>query len=67
MQDGAAYQTAKTTEEWLDAQHARIMPGWPRNSPELNPIEMVWAVMKIQLRKQQVETEEEFYKTLCEV
>ena len=67
MQDGAACHTAKTTEEWLDDQHVCVIPGWPPNSPDLNPIEMVWAVMKIQLRKQQVETEEEFNKTLCDV
>ena len=65
MQDGAACHTAKDTEAWLESQHVCVVPGWPANSPDLNPIELIWAIMKVQLRKQKVETEEEFYRTLC--
>ena len=39
MQDGATCHTCSQTIEWI-SQRAVVVPGWPPNSPDLNPIEM---------------------------
>lgn len=56
MQDGAPAHNAKETLDYLSSQKVKVMPGWPPNSPDLNPIEMLWGVLKKQLRKRAIES-----------
>jgi hypothetical protein len=45
VQDGAPCHVSQYSISSL-CNHCLLHPVWPPNSPDLNPIEMVWAVMK---------------------
>ncbi|CAK9796083.1 Transposable element Tcb2 transposase [Anthophora plagiata] len=46
--DNAPSHSAKTVKNWLDAQQFQTI-AWPAQSPDLNPIENVWAYLKMKL------------------
>ena len=48
MQDGASSHSAAATKEWLNSQSDFLL-FWPPNSPDLNPIEMIWGIIKTKL------------------
>ena len=51
MADGAGAYRAKKTKEWHHRNKISILLSWPGYSPDVNPIENCWALMKFQLTK----------------
>ena len=59
MQDGAPSHTSKETENFLK-EICRVIPGWPPNSPDLNPIEMIWSIIRKKLKTMKISTNNKF-------
>lgn len=48
QQDNAGIHTSEHTQEWFET-HGIYVIDWPPHSPDLNPIEVVWALLKREL------------------
>ena len=51
MHDGAPCHTANLVKKWFSNKGIKVM-SWPGNSPDLNPIENAWNLMKNKVFKQ---------------
>lgn len=56
MQDGAPCHTSYPVKEWLDNCAIEYIRDWPANSPDLNPIENLWSIVKKELREKDTST-----------
>lgn len=50
QQDGATYHQTDNVLNFI-FKKARVLNGWPLNSPDLSPIENLWAIMKERLNR----------------
>lgn len=56
QQDGAPCHTAHVVKTWLRESEVEVIPDWPPNSPDISPIENLWAIVKGKLREEDTST-----------
>lgn len=66
QQDGASCHTAKSTMNWLRDNRIEVID-WPSSSPDLNPIENLWGIMKKKLRNDRPTTKDELREKLQKI
>lgn len=54
MQDGAPCHTAKSVKLWLKDCEVNYFDDWPGNSPDINPIENLWSIVKRGLKAKNI-------------
>jgi transposase len=65
MQDGAPCHTSNRTLAQLQEQML-ILPGWPPNSCDLNPIEVLWAIIKRRIQAVGAVSADEFRRIVLD-
>ena len=63
QQDGASSHTAKLTRAFFSEIGLTVLP-WPANSPDLNPIENIWSVLKQNVEKHEIKTKDELIRVV---
>ena len=51
MQDGAKIHTSNYTSYFLKDHNVKVLKKWPPFSPDINPIENVWSMLKKKLKE----------------
>jgi transposase len=63
QQDGAPSYTSHGALDWLE-ESVDVIVGWPLNSPDLSPRELLWVILKKLIRKVKPQTIEELKSSL---
>jgi transposase len=63
QQDNAPCHKAKKVKEWLNDNVPRTI-GHPPQSPDLNPIELIWAIMKNNVEKENPRNKDELIASI---
>ncbi len=65
QQDLAPAHTAKSNKSWLNDHGVGVLD-WPANSPDLNPIENLWGIVKRKMRNKRPKNADELKATVKE-
>ncbi len=65
QQDSAPVHTAKSTKSWLNDHGVGVLD-WPANSPDLNPRENQWGIVKRKMRNNRPKNADELKATVKE-
>ncbi len=65
QQDLAPANTAKSTKSWFN-DHGVTVLDWPANSPDMNPIENLWGIVKRKMRDTRPNNADELKATVKE-
>lgn len=63
MHDGAPCHKAKSITKFLKQENIKVLD-WPGNSPDMNPIENVWELLKREISKSTITTKRELIEKL---
>ena len=66
MQDGAPCHKGKTVMKFLEEKGVELLP-WPGNSPDCNPIENLWAILKNKMKKFNITNKKDLIAKLIEI
>jgi transposase len=65
QQDGASCHTSAEAIEWIEG-NCDMIGNWPANSPDLSPIELLWAVLKRAVEKARPENIADLKRVILE-
>ena len=63
QQDNATIHTLRSTRQWLRDNEVTVLD-WPAKSPDANPIENLWHVLKVRANEKHPETEQELWEAV---
>lgn len=63
MQDSAPCHTARTIKAFLSAKNIALLK-WPGNSPDMNPIENVWELLKRKMNTEMITNRDDLIEKL---
>ena len=66
MQDGAPCHTAKGVKTFLQSKNIPLLD-WPGNSPDMNPIQSMWEIVKRKMKSETITTKTKLIETLIRV
>ena len=65
QQDNASCHTARITKSFIASKNIPVLE-WPANSPDLNPIENIWSILKKNIEMRGAKSKEELVSIILE-